>query len=205
LIGLNFAPDRKVVKDGARAYPAAYREAEPARFSWIHFAAHATANRENPLESALILSRHDSDYALSARDVMSVALNADLVTLSACRSAGAKTYSGEGLVGLSWAFLRAGARSVVAGLWDVTDSSTPVLMRDFYEQLSKDVAPADALRHAKLQLIHSPMSYRKPFYWGPFQLYIGTDSVLGKQVLRPALRAGIPPETGPFPSHLAVR
>jgi CHAT domain-containing protein len=102
-----------------------------------------------------------------------VPLNASLVTPSACRSAGAKTYSGEGLVGLSWAFLRAGAHSVVAGLWDVTDLSTANLMADFYSELAKNVAPADALRAAKLRLIRSSGAYRKPFYWGPFQLYVG--------------------------------
>ena len=174
LIARSFAPDRRLVIEGPQAYPAAYRAAAPSRFSWIHFAAHASANRESPLDSALILSRHDAGYALSAREVMEVALNADLVTLSACRSAGSKTYSGEGLVGLSWAFLRAGAKNVVAGLWDVTDMSTANLMAEFYEQLVKNVAPAEALRAAKLRLIQSPGPYRKPFYWGPFQLYAGT-------------------------------
>ncbi|MBZ5603187.1 MAG: CHAT domain-containing protein, partial [Acidobacteriia bacterium] len=173
LISRDLPANQRVVLNGASAYPAAYREASPARFSWIHFAAHAAANRESPLDSALILSRRDSGYTLAARDVMNVALNADLVTLSACRSAGSKTYSGEGLVGLSWAFLRAGAKSVVAGLWDVTDMSTATLMADFYEQLVKGVAPAEALRAAKLRLVHSRSAYRKPFYWGPFQIYAG--------------------------------
>ena len=173
MIERNFAEDRRVVSEGARAYPAAYRASDPGRFSWIHFAAHATANAENPLDSALILSRHGSDYTLTARDVMNVPLHADLVTLSACRSAGARAYSGEGLVGLSWAFLRAGAGSVVAGLWDVTDMSTATLMADFYGQLVKNVPPAEALRQAKLHLLRSNGAYRKPFYWGPFQLYTG--------------------------------
>ena len=111
LIEQKFDSRSSVVLQGSRANPAAYREAGPAQFSWIHFAAHATANRESPLDSALILSRHEGGYALSARDVMNVPLHADLVTLSACRSAGAKTFSGEGLVGLSWAFLRAGSKA----------------------------------------------------------------------------------------------
>jgi CHAT domain-containing protein/Tfp pilus assembly protein PilF len=166
-------PLRSVVIEGAHAYPAAYRDSDPARFSFIHFAAHATTNRESPLDSALILSRHESGYALSARDVMNVPLHADLVTLSACRSAGARTYSGEGLVGLSWAFLRAGARNVVAGLWDVNDMSTANLMADFYSRLTRGAAPPDALREAKLELVHSSGAYRKPFYWGPFQVYTG--------------------------------
>ncbi len=173
LIEQNLPANRKVVFEGAQARPAAYREAGPSGFTWIHFAAHASANRESPLDSALILSRDAGGYTLSAREVMDVPLNASLVTLSACRSAGAKTYSGEGLVGLSWAFLRAGAHSVVAGLWDVTDLSTADLMADFYGELAKNVAPADALRAAKLRLIRSSGAYRKPFYWGPFQLYVG--------------------------------
>ncbi len=173
LIQQTVAGSRNVVLEGARARPAAYRESSPSNFTWIHFAAHASANRESPLDSALILSRDGAGYTLSAREVMNVPLNATLVTLSACRSAGAKTYSGEGLVGLSWAFLRAGAHSVVAGLWDVTDLSTANLMADFYSELAKDVPPADALRAAKLKLIRSNGAYRKPFYWGPFQLYVG--------------------------------
>jgi CHAT domain-containing protein len=166
-------PLRSVVMEGVHAYPAAYRDSDPAGFAYIHFAAHATTNRESPLDSALILSRHESGYALSARDVMNIPLRADLVTLSACRSAGARAYSGEGLVGLSWAFLRAGAHNVVAGLWDVNDMSTANLMADFYSRLTRGAAPTDALHQAKLALVHSSGAYRKPFYWGPFQLYTG--------------------------------
>ena len=173
-ISKTFPPKQQAVLQGAQAYPDAYRDAHPAQFSWIHFAAHAAANQNSPLDSALILSRHGAAYQLSARDVMNIPLNASLVTLSACRSAGAKTYSGEGQVGLSWAFLRAGARSVVAGLWDVTDRSTAKLMADFYQQLSRDVPPVEALRHAKLTLLRGGNVYQKPFYWAPFQLYAGT-------------------------------
>jgi CHAT domain-containing protein len=63
---------------------------------------------------------------------------------------------------------------VVAGLWDVTDRSTAKLMADFYQQLSRDVPPVEALRHAKLTLLRGGNVYQKPFYWAPFQLYTGT-------------------------------
>ena len=175
LIEQNFSPQSSLVMQGPRANPAAYRDNDPARFRFIHFAAHASANRESPLDSALILSRNQSGYALSARDVMNVPLHAELVTLSACRSAGARMYSGEGLVGLSWAFLRAGANNVVAGLWDVNDLSTANLMADFYSQLARGASPAAALREAKLRMLHSSGANRKPFYWGPFQLYVGSN------------------------------
>ena len=173
LISQSFAASELSIRSGPDAVPASYLESSPSRFSAIHFAAHANASRENPLESALILSPGPSGYTLTAREVMSVPLQASLVTLSACRSAGAKTYSGEGLVGLSWAFLRAGAGSVVAGLWDVTDQSTAKLMGDFYAQMTAGAMPADALRTAKLKLVHSEGAYKKPFYWAPFQLYAG--------------------------------
>jgi tetratricopeptide (TPR) repeat protein len=168
-----FAARQRSVLRGARALPAAYRDAKPERYGWIHFAAHAAANRSSPLDSALILSEGGAGYKLLAREAMDIPLRAELVTLSACRGAGAKTLSGEGQVGLSWAFLHAGARNVVAGLWDVTDRSTTELMADFYTQLAQGSPPAEALRHAKLALLHSAGAYRKPFYWGPFQLYAG--------------------------------
>jgi CHAT domain-containing protein len=102
---------------------------------------------------------------------MDVPLTADLVTFSACSGVGLRTYSGEGLVGFSWAFLRAGARNVVAGLWDVNDQSTAILMDTLYAELAAGKRPADALRTAKLSLIANPGNLHKPYYWAPFQLY----------------------------------
>ncbi|HEV2689763.1 MAG TPA: CHAT domain-containing tetratricopeptide repeat protein, partial [Bryobacteraceae bacterium] len=169
-----FSASNKAVYEGAESRPSCYRQASPAHFSLIHFAAHATANRASPLDSALILSREGNAYTLSARDIMNVPLDADLVTLSSCRSAGARAYSGEGLVGLTWAFQQAGARRVIAGLWDVNDESTSMLMKKLYSGLASGVAPEDALRAAKLSLLHAAYPYRKPYYWGPFQLYSGT-------------------------------
>jgi CHAT domain-containing protein len=156
---------------GSMARPAAYQEAGPGRFSLMHFSAHAVANRESPLDSAIILSGDRDNFKLYARNIIDTPLRADLVTISACRSAGARTYSGEGLVGFAWAFLQAGARNVIAGLWDVTDSSTPGIMDVLYAKLASGMSPADALWHAKLALVHSNLGYRKPYYWGPFQVY----------------------------------
>ncbi|MBI3470521.1 MAG: CHAT domain-containing protein [Candidatus Solibacter usitatus] len=164
---------RKKVVTGAEVHPAVYRETEPKQFGIIHFSAHAEANSQSPLDSAVILSRKTDQFKLYARDVQQVPLAADLVTLSACRSAGARSYAGEGLVGFAWAFLQAGARHVVAGLWDVTDRSTPALMDHFYGELEAGQDPAAALRQAKLAMIAATGPYRKPYYWGPFQVYRG--------------------------------
>jgi CHAT domain-containing protein len=157
--------------DGERASPAVYRSAPLDQFAMIHFTAHATANVESPLDSAVVLSGPDNGYKLYARDVADTQLRADLVTVSACRGAGERTYSGEGLVGFAWAFLRAGARNVIAGLWDVDDRSTARLMDALYGGLSERQPPASALRDAKLDLIKQGGQLAKPYYWGPFQLF----------------------------------
>jgi CHAT domain-containing protein/Tfp pilus assembly protein PilF len=169
-----FSNSNRAVYEGAESQPSIYRRANPAQFSFIHFAAHATANRASPLDSALILSREGNMYALTAREIMKIPLGASVVTLSSCRSAGARAYSGEGLVGLTWAFLQSGAQSVVAGLWDVDDESTSRMMSRMYSDLTRGVPPDDALRAAQLSLLHAEHPYKKPYYWGPFQLYSGT-------------------------------
>jgi CHAT domain-containing protein len=171
-----FAAAQAAVFTGASANPGVYREANPERFSFIHFAAHATANRESPLDSAVILSPKDDAYKLYARDIMGVPLRADLVTISACRSAGSRVYSGEGLVGFAWAFLQAGARNVIAGIWDVNDRSTSLLMQQLYAEISAGRSPAAALRAAKLRIIASGGPYRKPYYWAPFQIFARNPS-----------------------------
>jgi CHAT domain-containing protein len=166
------APDRTVLsRQGATA--TAYLASKPSQYSFIHFVAHGTASRASPLDSAVILSRQGDSYKLYARDIVAQPLHANLVTISACHGAGERTYSGEGLVGLTWAFLRAGAHGVIAALWEVNDNSTPELMDDLYAEIQKGSAPDAALHHAKLKLLHSGTVYQKPFYWAPFEIYLG--------------------------------
>jgi CHAT domain-containing protein len=164
---------RATVFKGADARPDSYGRASPGRFNFIHFSAHASANQVSPLDSAVILSGPPEKCRLLARDVMKVPITAELVTVSACRSAGGKTYAGEGLVGFAWSFLRAGAANVIAGLWDVSDRSTSYLMTRLYTEIAAGSRIPDALRTSKLALIHQGGAYGKPFYWAPFQLYVG--------------------------------
>jgi CHAT domain-containing protein len=162
-------PGRTRVVRGVDAQPSFYTTSNAAGFGIIHIAAHAEADAVNPLQSAVILSPGAEGFRLTAHAVADVPLDADIVTLSACRTSGSRAYAGEGLVGLTWAFLRAGSRSVVAGLWDVADESTAQLMDNLYAELSGgQLAPA-ALRCAKLRLKRT--QYAKPYYWGPFQCY----------------------------------
>ena len=174
-----FEESRRAVLKGSQATPSAYLGSEPSHFCYLHFVTHGTASRARPLESAVVLSKESSSdaYKLYARDIVQHRLNANLVTISACNGSGTRAYSGEGLVGLSWAFLRAGARNVIGALWEVSDASTPQLMDALYSELSQGKDPATALRDAKLSLLHSPdpdSVFKKPFYWAPFQLYAGS-------------------------------
>jgi len=169
-----FLDSNRKVMEGKQATPSAYLRSNPERFSYVHFVTHGTSSHTRPLESAVILSREGDSYKLYARDIVQHHLNANLVIISACNGAGTRAYSGEGLVGLSWAFLRAGAHNVIAALWEVSDVSTPQLMDVLYSELDQGKDPATALRAAKLSLLKSDSVFRKPFYWAPFQLYVGS-------------------------------
>jgi CHAT domain-containing protein len=123
-----------------------------------------------------VLSRDRGDtgaYKLYARDILQQNLHADLVTLSGCYGSGSRQYAGEGLVGLAWAFLRAGSHNVIGAMWEVSDASTPQLMDNLYGELAKGSPPDVALRSAKLTMLHSNGVFRKPLYWAPFLLYSG--------------------------------
>jgi CHAT domain-containing protein/Tfp pilus assembly protein PilF len=161
---------------GGQATPDAFGTAKPERFARIHFAAHAVANAASPLDSAILTAPGPTGARLLARSLLDMRLAADLVTISACRGAGSRIIAGEGLVGFVWVLLHAGARHVVAGLWDVNDRSTLELMTALYASLDAGAVPADALRAAKLRLLAEDSRFRHPFYWAPFEVFLGPGS-----------------------------
>ena len=175
-VASHFSTSAEQIYAQAAATPGAYLQHDPGAFAYIHFVAHGSASRLSPLDSSVLLSQEtpaEDSFKLYARDIVQHPLQAQLVTISACYGAGTRAYTGEGLVGLSWAFLRAGAHNVIGALWAVSDDSTPQLMDRLYDGISKGETPARALRNAKLSLLHSESVFRKPFYWAPFQLYAG--------------------------------
>ena len=172
----HFAESRTKVLSGISATPAAYLSSDSRQYSYLHFVTHGTASRSRPAR----IRRHSEQgerrgFLQAVRaSIVTRHLSAELVTISACNGAGTRAFSGEGLVGLSWAFLRAGAHNVIGALWEVSDTSTPQLMDGLYDGLSHGQDPANALRAAKLSLLHSDSVFRKPYYWAPFQLYSGS-------------------------------
>ncbi len=121
------------------------------RYSVIHLATHALVDESSLARTALALAPGvREDGFLSPADLADLTLDADMVVLSACRTAGGVTVAGEGVQGLSTPLLEAGARSVVATQWRVGDRSTVRLVADLYDGLARGETVADALRSAKL-------------------------------------------------------
>lgn len=144
-------------------------------FRILHFATHGQADAVEPERSRLILSAPASGpsawaESLRLNDIYNLDLKAELVVLSACQSGLGTLVRGEGLVGLTRGFMHAGARSVVASLWNVSDDSTAALMRSFYQHLLNDgLSPAAALRRAQLELRAFP-AWASPYHWAAFVL-----------------------------------
>jgi CHAT domain-containing protein len=168
-------PSGKITSfSGHDATPDSYLKNSPGMYKFIHMATHGTPNAIDPLQSAIILSSgKDGNFKLLGRDIIGgkVRLNAELVTISACEGVGTQLQSLEGLLGLEWAFMRAGAHQVVAAVWDQDDAVTPALMDDFYDQLTHGKTATDALHHAKLSILHAGGFHAAPYYWASLQLY----------------------------------
>lgn len=144
------------------------------KYRYVHFAVHGFVNEENFARSGVILALQNNDKEdgiLQMTEIMRLKLNSDLVTLSACRTGLGKVVGGEGVLGLTRAFLYAGSRSVVASLWNVNDTATAELMKSFYANLKKGESKDEALRQAKLTLLKGKQAnWRHPYYWAPFVL-----------------------------------
>jgi CHAT domain-containing protein len=172
----HFVPAEETVFARQSANPEAYLASDPRQYAYIHFVAHGVASQTDPLDSAIILSRStggEGSFKLYAREIIQQPIHARLVTISSCYGGGTRSYTGEGLVGLSWAFLRAGAHNVIGALWEVSDDSTPQLMDRLYQGLEAGLAPSAALRQAKLAMLHGRENFHQPFFWAPFQIYTG--------------------------------
>jgi len=161
------------------------------QYSNYHFACHGILNDKEPLYSGLVLSRESEilsseqqkpyDGILYAYEIINKQIKANLVVLSACESALGKLQSGEGMLGLTNAFLVAGANSLVITLWKINDESSSIFMKEFYTQLNanNNQNALELLRNAKLNLMkttntdfksgkYKAISYSHPYFWAPF-------------------------------------
>lgn len=183
------------VYPGARLYLGEHATEERAKSvareaRLLHFSTHGYLDDRTPLDSALVLTIPEDlppgrdNGLLQVWEIFeSMRLDADLVVLSACESALGRELSGEGLIGLTRAFQYAGARSVVATLWSVTDQVTAELMARFHRHLAAGLSKDKALRAAQIELMRDPIPITTtggqkvetdasaPFFWAAFQLF----------------------------------
>jgi len=139
---------------------------------YLHFATHGLFLPRHPELSALVLATRDAKGNslpgyLRAQDIKHLQLSADLVVLSACNTALGSQQRGMGLIGLSSAFLDAGADGVLVSLWRIDDSATSLLIDHFYQGLlTLKLSPAQALRRAQLKMKEN--GWQDPYYWSGF-------------------------------------
>ncbi len=160
-------PDPAIRLLGSRATVAGFRAALASKPGWrsVHLACHGLVD-EDPWESSLALTPGEGDDGLlRALDVVGLSVPADLVVLSACDSGRATTIEGEGAVGLTHAFLCAGAPRVVVGLWKVDDEATRALMRSFYEAWDDEYVSVAAALGAARRAVRGEAQWSHPYYW----------------------------------------
>lgn len=144
------------------------------KYRILHVATHGLLNTERPQFSGVVLSlvgNREGDGFLRTDEIFNLKLGAPLVMLSACETGLGKEKRGEGVLGLTRAFMYAGAPTVGVSLWSVSDASTAALMSDFYRRYlgKQPVTSAAALRAAQQKMIADKI-YSAPFYWAPFVL-----------------------------------
>ena len=170
--------------------PAAYRDEEVdfaanvsnatrtdlSQYRIVHFATHGFLNSRHPELSGIVLSLvdetgRDQDGFLRAHEIYDLKIPAELVVLSGCRTGLGKEIRGEGLIGLTRAFMHAGAARVMVSLWDVNDEATAELMTRFYGRLlgREKLSPAAALRAAQVSMARDKR-WSSPYFWAGFTL-----------------------------------
>ena len=151
------------------------------KFEIIHFATHSLVDERMPMYSSIVLNasrryrddltiENPDDGLLMLLEIFSLDLSrSKLITLSSCETGLGKLLNGEGIIGLSRAFIYAGSPSILASLWKVKDRPTSLLVQGFYSHIkNNNISKARALKNAQLQLISSDAKYRHPFFWSSF-------------------------------------
>ena len=174
-----FPADRRVTLTGGQATEAALAKLEASgeleRFRYIHVASHAFLSPRGSSLSGVVLAKNPADAAndgiVTAAEWPVYRLRSDLVVLSACDTGRGTVLAGEGVMGLPYALLLAGARDVLLTLWPVSDAATADFMPRFYARLRKGMQPPKALREAKLEFARNRGPHASPVNWAAFVLH----------------------------------
>jgi CHAT domain-containing protein len=149
-------------------------------YRFIHIASHGIIDSEIPQLSSLILGAWGrngrvKDQYVRAGDLMGVTLDAEVVVLSACDTALGRVFAGEGLIGLRYAALARGARSVVGTLWPVSDAIAADVMTDMYRNITANGQPVQVALSAAVRSALARTPALDPALWGPFAAYVAND------------------------------
>jgi tetratricopeptide (TPR) repeat protein len=164
-----FPQKARKVYMGDQALEERLKENSRGAYQIVHFACHGLIDEVLPYRSSLLFSSTEKaveDGILHVWELFNLRLRANLVVLSACQTGLGAVEKAEGVLGLTRIFFYTGASSVLSTLWSIGDRSTAVLMKNFYQGLSKGLSKADALKAAKMEMMHSPFSH--PYYWAGF-------------------------------------
>lgn len=157
----------------------------------LHIPAHSEADDQRPWNSRIRVGTgpDGEERWLASAEIAAAAVDVPLAVLSGCSSAGGQALSGEGMLGLSGAFLAAGSRAVVASLWDVDDQAAAQLMDAFYRRLAEGMTVAAALAGARRELADDPAT-AAPRHWAAF-VVVGDGALVVPVERRPVTRAGL--------------
>ena len=166
-----YAPRNVQTYLGKTATLAQFRQSSP-KFDVVHIAAHGIYDDHEPMASHMMLASASGSAPagwLRAREIQAMQLHAELVVLSGCETGKGAFEDGEGLVGMSWATLAAGAHGSLASAWRVEANSTTAMMLAFHQNMLQGVNKSEALRRAELKVLHGKNTAH-PFYWAAFVL-----------------------------------
>ncbi|HYX69752.1 MAG TPA: CHAT domain-containing protein [Terriglobales bacterium] len=167
-----FPQDRVETRLGAQATKQLVLETDLNRFRYLHFATHGFLPvAGGKVEPGLVLSydgRDPKQMMLTLSEILQLHLDADMVVLSACNTGSGAATRADGVANLGRAFMAAGASSATVSLWSVADSSTALLMEEYYRNLAAGKSKAESLARARAFL--RSKGYSSPYYWAAFVL-----------------------------------
>ena len=149
----------------------------------VYFSLHGIVNKEEPSKSCIIFDNDHSDFLLYATELSEISFSPYLAILSSCHTASGKIYRGEGVQGMSRAFILSGVSNIISSLWSASERSSFNLLRSFLNEEKKGRSLTAALRSAKIDYLDKSIpSQRHPYYWANFVL-IGNPPPDGKGLL----------------------
>ncbi len=158
---------------GSQAVEANFKS-NASQYNILHLALHGDVDNERPENSKLYFTKNKDtieDNLLYSHELFALDIPAELTVLSACNTGTGKIAKGEGIMSLGNAFQYAGTKSLLLTSWEVSDQTTPELMKYFYTNLKAGMNKSKALQQAKLKyLTTADINRTNPFYWGGFYL-----------------------------------